>query len=84
MDIGLGYYVKAYSRFSTASETKSEKFAGWATANLAVGVNGKFDSERTWNANLAFENMFDTKYKRPREAFNAAGRNLSINVGMKF
>ncbi|WP_104046444.1 TonB-dependent receptor [Vibrio jasicida] len=79
---GYNLYAKAYSNFANGTEDSSQQYAGWATANIGMGIGSKFVDERKWNVNLALENLFDKKYQQAQQNRLASGFNVGLSVNL--
>jgi hemoglobin/transferrin/lactoferrin receptor protein len=86
----LHFFADLFSRY--ACETKEEslssgeldRYPGWATVNLSLGVKGEFGKEHSWHTNLVLGNLFDKDYRQARETIDSAGIHAIVAVGMTF
>ncbi|MDR2503693.1 MAG: TonB-dependent receptor, partial [Deltaproteobacteria bacterium] len=83
----LSVHADAYSRFARrawekTSATQTDSYAGWSTANLALGA--EYGEKQKFFADLNLNNLLNKNYTLASSSLEEPGLHLVLRLGAEF
>lgn len=82
MNLTSDLYIRAASKATDSTGSKTENYAGWATLNLAF--NSEFGADDQYQVNVELNNLTNKRYQTAHESIPAAGINAAVGFAWKF